>query len=69
MIDKAREVLANTKDNEYPAFKALIDLKEAGIREIIVTDKGIGMNIEDAPLAFQRQATRKFIYPTCQSDT
>ena len=30
MIDKAREVLANTKDNEYPAFKALIDLKEAG---------------------------------------
>ena len=30
MIDKAREVLANTKDNEYSAFKALLDLKEAG---------------------------------------
>ncbi len=30
MIDKAREVLANTKDVEYTAFKALLDLKEAG---------------------------------------
>ncbi len=30
MIDKAREVLANTKDNEYSAFKALLDLKEVG---------------------------------------
>lgn len=30
MIDKVREVLVNTKDNEYAPFKALLDLKEAG---------------------------------------
>lgn len=30
MIDKAREVLANTKESEYSPFKALLDLKEAG---------------------------------------
>ncbi len=30
MLDKAREVLANTKDNEYAPFKALIALKETG---------------------------------------
>ena len=30
MIDKAKEVLVNTKDNEYTPFKALLDLKEAG---------------------------------------
>lgn len=30
MLDKAREVLANTKDNEYAPFKALISLKETG---------------------------------------
>jgi hypothetical protein len=30
MIDKVREVLANTKDSEYPSFKALLALKEAG---------------------------------------
>lgn len=30
MIDKLREVLSNTQDNEYMAFKALLDLKDAG---------------------------------------
>ena len=30
MIDKVREVLANTKESEYSPFKALLDLKEAG---------------------------------------
>ncbi len=30
MIDKAREVLANTKNGEFSPFKALLDLKEAG---------------------------------------
>ncbi len=30
MIDKLREVLAGTNENEYVVFKALIDLKDAG---------------------------------------
>ena len=30
MIDQVREVLANTKDNEYSPYKALLVLKEAG---------------------------------------
>ena len=30
MIDKLREVLANTNENDYVAFKALVDLKDAG---------------------------------------
>lgn len=30
MIDRAKEVLANTKDNEYAPFKALLALKESG---------------------------------------
>ena len=30
MIDKARDILVNTKDVEFTAFKALLDLKEAG---------------------------------------
>jgi hypothetical protein len=30
MIDKARDLLVNSKDDEYTAFKALLDLKEAG---------------------------------------
>ncbi|WP_198306202.1 hypothetical protein [Arcobacter vandammei] len=30
MVDKLRETLANTNENEYVIFKALIDLKDAG---------------------------------------
>ena len=30
MIDKVREIISATPDNEYTAFKALLDLKEAG---------------------------------------
>ena len=30
MIDKAREVLVNTKNDEFSPFKALLDLKDAG---------------------------------------
>ena len=30
MIDRAKEVLANTKDNEYAPFKALLALKDTG---------------------------------------
>lgn len=30
MVDKLREVLANTNENDYVPFKALLDLKDAG---------------------------------------
>lgn len=30
MIDKLREFLANTNENEYVSFKALVDLKDCG---------------------------------------
>ena len=52
-----KELVENSVDAKATNIK--IDLKEAGIREIIVTDNGIGMNREDAPLAFQRHATSK----------
>jgi hypothetical protein len=30
MIDKVREIISVSADTEYTAFKALLDLKEAG---------------------------------------
>lgn len=57
VVSIVKELVENSVDAKATNIK--IDLKEAGIREIIVTDNGIGMNREDAPLAFQRHATSK----------
>lgn len=57
VVSIVKELVENSIDAKASMVK--IELKEAGLREIKVTDNGIGMNKEDAPLAFQRHATSK----------
>lgn len=57
VVSIVKELVENSVDAEATTIK--IDLKEAGLREIVVTDNGIGMEKEDAILAFQRHATSK----------
>ena len=57
VVSIVKELVENSVDAKATSIK--VDLKEAGIREIVVTDNGIGMSREDAPLAFQRHATSK----------
>jgi len=57
VVSIVKELVENSVDAESTTIK--VDLKEAGLREIVVTDDGIGMEREDALLAFQRHATSK----------
>lgn len=57
VVSIVKELVENSVDAKSKYIK--IDLKEAGLREIVVTDDGIGMEKEDALLAFQRHATSK----------
>lgn len=57
VVSIVKELVENSVDAKSTYIK--IDLKEAGLREIVVTDDGIGMEKEDAVLAFQRHATSK----------
>lgn len=57
VVSIVKELVENSVDAKSSYIK--VDLKEAGLREIIVTDDGIGMEREDALLAFQRHATSK----------
>ena len=52
-----KELVENSIDAKSSEIK--IDLIEAGTKEIKVTDDGIGMDQEDAVLAFSRHATSK----------
>ena len=52
-----KELVENSIDAESNEIK--IDLIDAGTKEIKVTDNGIGMEHDDAVLAFQRHATSK----------
>lgn len=56
-VSIVKELIENSIDASASEIK--IELKEAGIREIKITDDGIGMEEEDALLAFQRHATSK----------
>lgn len=56
-VSIVKELVENSIDAGSTEIK--IDLKEAGIREIRVVDNGIGMDSNDALLAFQRHATSK----------
>ena len=60
-VSIVKELVENSIDAKSDDIK--IYLKEAGIREIKVIDNGIGMDSDDAILAFQRHATSK-LYTT-----
>ena len=52
-----KEIVENSIDAEANNIK--VDLENGGLSRITVTDNGIGMESEDALLAFQRHATSK----------
>ena len=57
VVSIVKELVENSVDAKATQIK--VDLKEAGLREIVVTDDGIGMEHDHAVLAFQRHATSK----------
>ena len=57
VVSIVKELVENSIDAKATMIK--VDIKEAGLREITVTDNGIGMDKNDAQLAFQRHATSK----------
>ena len=61
VVEKCASVVKELVENSIDALsnEIKIDLMEAGTKEIKVTDNGIGMEKEDAVLAFQRHATSK----------
>ena len=56
-VSIVKELVENAIDAKSNEIK--IELKEAGLREIKVSDNGIGMDENDAVMAFQRHATSK----------
>ena len=56
-VSIVKELVENSIDAKANEIK--IELEEAGLRKIKVIDDGIGMDKEDALLAFQRHATSK----------
>lgn len=57
VVSIVKELVENAVDAK--ASEILIELKESGLREIRIIDNGIGMDRDDAKLAFQRHATSK----------
>ena len=56
-VSIVKELVENAIDAKSDEIK--IELKEAGLREIKITDNGVGMDENDAIMAFQRHATSK----------
>ena len=54
-----KELVENSIDAKSTEIK--VELKESGIKEIKITDNGIGMDKTDAVMAFNRHATSKII--------
>lgn len=61
VVEKVVSIVKELVENSVDAGATIIkvDLKEAGLRQAVVTDDGIGMEHDDAILAFQRHATSK----------
>ena len=61
VVEKCASVVKELVENSIDAHATSIkvDLLDGGLREIKITDDGIGMESEDALLAFQRHATSK----------
>lgn len=58
-MNVVKELVENSIDAKSTTIK--IELIDSGVKKIKVTDNGIGMNREDAILAFSRHATSKLI--------
>ena len=58
-VSVVKELVENSIDAKSTNIK--IDLLESGVREIKVTDNGVGMDREDALLSFSSHATSKII--------
>jgi len=56
-MNVVKELVENSIDAKSTSIR--IDLIESGVKEIVVTDDGIGMDREDATMAFSRHATSK----------
>ncbi len=61
-VSVVKELVENSVDAGATEIK--IEIKEAGIKMIKVTDNGSGMTKEDASLAFERHATSKLLDET-----
>ena len=57
IVSIVKELVENSIDAKSDEIK--IELVESGLREIKITDNGIGMDSNDAKMAFQRHATSK----------
>ena len=57
VVNVVKELVENSIDAE--ATEIYIKLVDSGVKEIMVRDDGIGMDKEDAVLAFQRHSTSK----------
>ena len=57
VVSIVKELIENAIDAN--ANEIIIELKESGLREIKITDNGIGMEKDDLELAFLRHATSK----------
>ena len=57
VVSIVKELVENSIDAKSDEIK--IELVESGLREIKITDNGVGMEREDAMLAFSRHATSK----------
>ena len=60
-MNVVKELVENAIDAESDEIK--IELIDSGVKEVRVTDNGIGMDKEDATLAFSRHATSKLKKP------
>lgn len=58
-MNVVKELVENSIDAQSSAIK--IELKDSGVKEIRVSDDGIGMDENDAMLAFSRHATSKLL--------
>ena len=56
-MNVVKELVENAIDANSTSIK--IDLIDSGVKEISVTDDGVGMTRDDAVLAFSRHATSK----------
>lgn len=56
-MNVVKELVENSIDAKSTKIK--IELLDSGVKEVKITDNGVGMNREDATIAFERHATSK----------